>query len=218
MLGVTRILAFGDSMTAGTTSPPLTYTFALTPGLPQSYPYKLGELLTARYTSQTIETSNAGLAGETNRQGVDRIGFALREAQPEVVLLMEGANDLNQMSDLTGTDLTAAIDRSLGAMEDMVRDAQRNGAFVMLATLPPQREGGRRAGGFENLGRYNDGLKLLASRKGADIVDVNAQLPAALIGEDGLHPTEEGYQRLAQIFLDTLIAKYEQPATLAASR
>jgi lysophospholipase L1-like esterase len=215
---VTRILAFGDSITAGTTSPALSSAYALTSGLPQSYPYKLGDLLTARYTSQAIETLNAGIAGRTAIEDVGRLGGALSEAQPEVLLLMEGANDLNQSAHLTGAELTTAVDRALGAIEDMVRDAQRRGAFVMLGTLPPQRAGGRRAGGVAILGRYNDGLKLLASRKDAHIVDVNAQFPLSLIGEDGLHPTEQGYDRLAEIFMEALIAKYETPATVAAAR
>ena len=34
--------------------------------------------------------------------------------------------------------------------------------------------------------------------------------------EDGLHPTESGYQRLATIWLDAIKARYEQPAQSAA--
>src|SRR5687767_5755338 len=56
VLGVTRILAFGDSMTEGTTSTPVTtMMFRLDPGLSRSYPFKLQTLATARYNGQTIE-------------------------------------------------------------------------------------------------------------------------------------------------------------------
>jgi lysophospholipase L1-like esterase len=40
-------------------------------------------------------------------------------------------------------------------------------------------------------------------------------LPLSLIGEDGLHPTEQGYQKLAEIFFDAIKAKYEAPASTA---
>jgi len=60
VLNITRILAFGDSMTAGTTSAPLPLP-GLTAGLPRSYPFKLQTLVTMRYNGQTIEVANAGL-------------------------------------------------------------------------------------------------------------------------------------------------------------
>src|SRR4029453_12631701 len=63
-LGLTRILAFGDSMTEGTTSTPVTnQLFRLDAGLSRSYPFKLQTLATQRYSAQTIEVLNAGHAG-----------------------------------------------------------------------------------------------------------------------------------------------------------
>jgi hypothetical protein len=60
-LSVTRIVAFGDSLTAGTTSPdPMTLALVK----PDSYPYQLQDLLAARYTDQTIEVINEGCGGE----------------------------------------------------------------------------------------------------------------------------------------------------------
>lgn len=201
VLGITRILAFGDSMTQGTTSVPLPFA-TLTAGESQSYPYKLQSLLTERYTTQSVVALNAGSAGK--QAAVDRARFndALAEAKPELLLLMEGANDLN----VPGVSVNATVN----AMEDMVRDARRRGAFVMLATLPPQRPGpGSKAAPPDFLARYNTGLRAMAARKEAQLVDVNAQFPLGLIGQDGLHPTEAGYQRLAEIFLDAIKSKYE---------
>src|SRR6478672_4392547 len=63
VLGLTRVLAFGDSMTEGTVSPS-TALAALGAGLPQSYPFKLQTLLTARYSAQSIVVMNAGIAGK----------------------------------------------------------------------------------------------------------------------------------------------------------
>ena len=199
VVGVTHILAFGDSMTQGVVSaaPALR---ALTAGIPQSYPFKLQALMTARYTDQTITVLNAGLAGQRATEDRTRFNSALSEAKPELLLLLEGANDL-----ANGIGVTTTVD----AMEDMVRDATGRGVRVMLATLPPSRTGGPRALAPDTLRRYNDALKVMAAKKGAQLVDVNTLLPASLIGQDGLHPTEEGYQRLAEIFLDAIKGSYE---------
>lgn len=200
-LEVTKILAFGDSMTEGTTSAPLAgWRFVLDPGRPASYPFKLQTLITARYTSQTIAVYNAGKAGERASEAGDRFDRALREANPDVVLLLEGANDLNN---------GAGISATTNAMEDMVRLArEQRGKPVFLATLPPQRSGGK--GRAELVAAYNDSLKGMAARKGAIVVDIGAQFPLSLIGTDGLHPTEDGYQRFAEIWLDALKARYEK--------
>src|SRR5262245_40005464 len=117
-LKVTRILTFGDSMTAGTVSPALTL-HALDAGLPQSYPYKLQTLLAARYTAQTLSVFNAGIAGNRASQDRSRLGRSINESAPEVVILMEGANDLNS---IVGPSINAGVDATVAAMEDMVRD------------------------------------------------------------------------------------------------
>ena len=201
-LGITRILAFGDSMTAGTTSPTVV-PFALTAGKPESYPFKLQTLTSARYTAQAIEVYNAGTPGETTVEGNARFGGVLSESRAEAVLLMEGANDLN--NPVLSLDITSVT----GRMEDMVRLATGRGIQVFLATIPPQRAGGRNAAAPGLVDKYNGQLKVMAGKKGAILIDVNALLPLALIGQDGLHPTENGYQKLAEIWLDALKAKYE---------
>jgi lysophospholipase L1-like esterase len=83
----------------------------------------------------------------------------------------------------------------------------------MLGTLPPQRAGAPKAGAATFLNRFNDALKTMAAKKGAQVVDVNALLTLTEIGQDGLHPTEAGYQHLAEIWLDAIKAKYEKAAT-----
>jgi lysophospholipase L1-like esterase len=206
-LGITQILCFGDSMTAGTVSPALP-AFTLDAGRPESYPFKLQTLLTARYTAQTITVLNAGKAGESAEQARDRFNGALSEAKPQLLLLMEGANDLNTPNE------SIDVSEIVAAMEDMVRDATLRGIPVMVATIPPQRLGGKTAApGLVD--KFNGQLRMMASKKGAQLVDVNAMLPLSLIGQDGLHPTEAGYQKLAEIFLDAIKAKYEAPASRA---
>ena len=210
-LAIARILSFGDSMTAGTTSP--TYVpFRLTAGLTQSYPYKLQALLTARYSAQAVMVANAGRAGENVADSRTRARFAdaLSEAMPEIAILMEGANDLNSLRN--GMSNVTPI---MAAMEDLVRDATGRGIAVFLATIPAQRPGQKNTQKADLVDKYNAELKAMASNKGATLVDVNALLPLSFIGQDGLHPTEEGYGRLAEIFLDAIKAQYEISTTIA---
>jgi lysophospholipase L1-like esterase len=208
-VGVTRILAFGDSMTQGTTSPALP-TLSLTAGLPQSYPFKLQTLMTARYTAQTITVLNDGLAGEhvVGSAALARFSHDLSDSKPDLILLMEGANDLNDTRDM----VNAAITSIVSALEEMVKEAGRRRIPIMVGTLPPQRAP-RSASPF--IGRFNDAVRVMAAKKGGILVEVNARVPETLIGQDGLHPTEDGYQRIAEIYMDAIVSNYETSAAAA---
>lgn len=210
-LRITRILAFGDSMTAGTVSlAPLLYGFDA--GLPQSYPNKLQTLLGARYSAQTLSVFNFGIPGNKATQPGerDRLARAIRECSPELVILLEGANDLNNV---TGS-VNAYIDSIAGAMEDMVREAQGRGLPVFVSTLPEQRPGQPNTQNAALVPRYNSTLSSMCSKKGATLVDLYAMFPVSLIGRDGLHPTEAGYDKFAEIFLEAIRQQYEVPPSL----
>ena len=212
-LRITRILTFGDSMTSGTISPPLTFR-ALDAGLAQSYPFKLQTLLTARYSTQTVSVFNAGIAGRNAWQDRSRLASVIADTAPELVILLEGANDLNS---IVPPAVNAGIDATVAAMEDMVRDTVARNVPIIVATLPPQRPGGPKAGGVNYLSKYNTDLKTMSSKKGASLVDVNAQLPLELIGQDGLHPTELGYQTLADIMFEAIRVRYEVAPVTAST-
>jgi lysophospholipase L1-like esterase len=207
-LGVTRILAFGDSMTFGRTEPPVSSLRPLDAGMSQSYPYKLQTLFEKRYTAQSIQVFNLGIPGNLASQDRERFSREISNTKPEVALLLEGANDLNQPF-AAGEGVNERISKTVAALEDMVRDAGFRGLTVFLGTLPPQRPGGSRAGAASFLTRFNDAVEAMAQKKGAQIVDFESQLPLSLIGADGLHPTEEGYQRMAEIWLEALKTRYE---------
>jgi len=205
-LSVTRFLAFGDSMTEGTVSPAL--PGALTAGLPVSYPYKLQDRLTATYLTQTLVVLNAGRGGERADQGVRRLPDMMREAQPNVLLLMEGVNDLNNK---------AGIGPTIDAVRSMIRYARAQGVSVFVATLPPQRRGGLRANSVDLIPGFNDELRKTAAEEGATLVDVNSAFDLAWIGQDGLHPTDAGYSRLADIFFAAIRSAFEQPSRVTSS-
>lgn len=175
-----------------------------TPGAAASYPSKLQDRLTATYTGQTIVVLNAGRAGELAADGVRRLRDAIREARPHVLLLTEGVNDLNS---------NAGIGPTISAMESMIKYARAEGVAVFVGTLPPQRRGGLRANSVEIVAAFNDELRKTASAEGATLVDVNSAFDLAWIGQDGLHPTEAGYSRLAEIFFAAIQSAFELPSS-----
>jgi len=211
-LGITRILAFGDSMTAGTTSAPLPGVHGLDAGLPQSYVFKLQTLLTQRYSAQSVLVFNEGRAGNRAAEDQRRLIDAIRASNPEALLLLEGANDLNMVGNRD------AISPTIGALEVLIGEGVSRGVRVFIGTLPPQRVGGKSAAaGF--IGDFNEQIRKMAPDEGATLVDFFRSLTINDIGEDGLHPTEAGYQRMAEIWLDALKAAYEQPpSSLLADR
>jgi lysophospholipase L1-like esterase len=210
----TRFMAFGDSMTVGVVS--LRPSVLMSIPSPASYPGRLQVLLADRYTAQTPTVDDQGVSGEQASNAVSRFRDALRATQPEVVLLLEGANDLNYGG-------TSAIESAESAMGQMVVLSLQAGAIPFLASIPPQREGGYTVYHPEAVVPYNDRMKAVADYYGATFVDLHAGFGGTasteLIGPDGLHPTEAGYQKMADIFFAAIAAKLEVPASTApASR
>jgi lysophospholipase L1-like esterase len=212
-LGVSRILAFGDSITEGVDSPPmgfdtLSWNLPLTAGRSQSYPFKLKALMDARYTGQSIVVYNGGFAGRQAREDRERFSQAMSEGKPDLILLLEGANDLNAtLGENEG--INARVTSVVDALEDFVREATFRNIPVLIGTQTPQRPGGPKAGGVELLPRFNEALRTMAAKKNAGVVELS-QLPLSFIGQDGLHPSEAGYQRIAEMWLDAIKARYER--------
>jgi acyl-CoA thioesterase-1 len=209
-LAVTRIVAFGDSITEGVVSPALTTSLFVE--VAQSYPTKLRGLMAARYRSQAITVLNAGRAGERAADATARFADAVKEGQPEVVLLMHGANDLVALG-------RRGVSPAIGGIETMIKEATRRGAQVFLATLPPQREGSPKGVATSLVAEYNRELVKAAAEEGARLIDMNAALSLSDVGADGLHPTEDGYQKIAGVFQSALATVFERaPATASAAR
>jgi lysophospholipase L1-like esterase len=204
-LAKTKLLAFGDSLTAGTTSPAPSI---LTLNIEDSYPTKLLALLSQRYQDQTIVVKNAGQAGEKIDEGRARLSGVLDANDPEVLLLLEGANDLN-------TRRGDAISTIIHGLEDMAGKAERRNIAVFLATFPPQNPAGKRGNGANYVPELNQKIRALAADEGAILVDLYAGFGGSwvgYIGEDGLHPTPQGYDRMAEIWRDKIQEIYDRPA------
>ncbi len=81
-----RILAYGDSLTAG---------YRLQPS--DSYPKQLEALM--RADGYKVEITNGGVSGDTSAQALSRLEWSLKKGPFDYVLLCVGANDgLRQLS------------------------------------------------------------------------------------------------------------------------
>ncbi|HUF24284.1 MAG TPA: SGNH/GDSL hydrolase family protein [Vicinamibacterales bacterium] len=210
---VTKIMAFGDSLTEG--DPPEPGEVRLmpahdpsTPGGRTSYPYKLSTILKTTYTEQAaqIQVFNLGLGGEQANSSVTRarLSDALAAHQPEVVLLMHGTNDL-----LAAAPQNATVD----AVEELIKIAQQHPGVqrVFLASLPPQLPSTQRITYPDDVPIYNDRLRNLALATGAKFVDIFPNIDTqTMMDPDGLHINEAGNQRIAEVFYAALKPFYHR--------
>jgi lysophospholipase L1-like esterase len=209
-LSRTRFLAFGDSFTAGEVTNPTSlspsgiHKLIVVPAA--SYPTLLQSQMRSTYASQSgaIAVQNSGEPSERILDGVQRFPGVFEASRPEVVLLMEGANGLPQV----GPDI------STGLMRIMVQTAKTGGARVFVGSMIPQVAGRPRATTpvSETLA-YNSVLQIMSTQESVTYVDLyNPMLAdaATLIGSDGLHPTEAGYRKIADLFFAAIRPQLEE--------
>jgi lysophospholipase L1-like esterase len=230
-LSLTRFLAFGDSITAGEI---VSEGFSIVNGLRVrplvvdpylNYPIVLSQKLAIQYQSQQPRPAvkNAGLPGETTSAGVIRLPREIALAdQPQVLLLLEGANDLGRDSSVI---LPAALD-----IATMIRMAKGSGLRVFVGTLPPQNPAAPTGSGPSCIARnggaglvvpYNTALKIVVGQEGVTLVDVYEAFNGdvtTLIDCDGLHPTAAGYDVIAGAFFTAIKQSLEVPATTSSLR
>jgi lysophospholipase L1-like esterase len=203
-LRLTRFLAFGDSITSGEVVVPGTGDSETMPAR-EPYPSVLERLLRARYPGQSIIVTNAGKGGELAVEALPRFGGALRLANSEAVIILEGINDLYRG---TLPDNLENMMRGVGAL---AAEARNRGVRTYIATLTPTRPG-RRYVPIGIVQAANARLRDGARGEGAQLIDLFTPLSADVnntIGSDGLHPTELGYRRIAEAVFDALRSDLE---------
>jgi lysophospholipase L1-like esterase len=211
-LRFTNFLAFGDSITAGTESAPV--SLGLDNLNPWTYTVLLRNRLAARYTLQTLIMWNEGSGGEFTTQGLIRLRPLLLQFRPEVLLLMEGTNDL--------LDGSRGADTAIVNLRQMIALAKSLNVQVALATVPPQRPNGVRNRGAVAaiVPAFNDRIRALAASEGVVLVDVHAAMRdnLNLIGVDDLHPTVTGFNVIADTFYEAIVRSFQAPAASASLR
>jgi acyl-CoA thioesterase I len=174
-----RIVAFGDSLTAG-----------LGVGSHESYPAQLQQQLDA--LGYRYRVVNAGVSGETTAGGLRRVPWILN-SKPEIVIVELGAND-----GLRGLSL----DQTKQNLDRIIRQLRTAGVHVILAgmKLPPN-YGTEYRTGFESI------YPSLAASHRVPLIPFfleGVAASAALNQADGIHPTKDGYRIIVQQILTTL--------------
>jgi acyl-CoA thioesterase-1 len=168
-----RLVAFGDSLTAG---------FGAEPGA--SYPDFLQKLIDRKHYPWHV--INAGISGDTSTDGVARIPTVL-DMKPEIVILELGAND-----GLRGIPVEATRSN----LEQIIVALQNANAKVVLAgmTLPPNY-------GPDYIRPFERVFTGLAEKYKLTLIPfllAGVGGNRSLMQQDGLHPTGEGNRRVAE--------------------
>ena len=185
--GIPKIVAFGDSLTAG---------FGVSPD--ESYPAQLQKKLDqAGYRYRVV---NAGVSGDTTAGGVRRIDWVLK-SRPQIVVLELGAND-----GLRGL----AVEQIRTNLELIIQRLQAAGVTVVLAGMKLPLNYGvdyteRFAAMYVELARkYRLGMMPFF------LEGVGAQV--ALNQADGIHPTGAGYRIIVEHLMPVLEPLLAKPA------
>jgi lysophospholipase L1-like esterase len=201
-LSVMNVLAFGDSLTAGA----MTVGGQLVVDPSVAYPTDLQMLLGQRYTAQRIVVVGDGVVGETALQGAARLPGELASHRPDVVLLLEGVNDLH------GPLPDGGIPEALSGISTMIQETRSAGIQILVGTLTPANPGALPPDTAALIASFNAQLIPLAQANGATVVDLYSAFLTDVpdwIGPDGLHLTVAGYEEMAQLFFSAIRTNFE---------
>ena len=176
-----KIVAFGDSLTAG---------YGLQPS--QSYPSLLQKRLKA--DGYEYEVVNAGISGDTSAGGVRRIDWSL-EDQVKIVIVELGANDILRLQPVED------LKKNLGTI---IEKAKAKGAIVLLAGMEAPTNSG-----VDYRKAVHEAYLDLAKEHQVTLIPFFLEGVAgmeSLNQGDGIHPTVEGTKIVAET-----VYKYLRP-------
>jgi lysophospholipase L1-like esterase len=206
-------LAFGDSITSchnGT-------DYGNFPNC--GYPGRVLQHLKTSY-GRDYAFYNQGVRGEITSDGISRIAYIIADPfnncgagtgaclyptgipvpSPDLILIMEGTNDLN-----------AGIDPLIieSNLHSMVSTAHQAGKRVIIATITPAfgtAEEERQA----RIVQFNPRIYEIAAYHQIPIADVYERFvnypdwETALMDSDGLHPNDRGFEVMAEVFYEVI--------------
>ncbi|WP_028511247.1 SGNH/GDSL hydrolase family protein [Ruminococcus sp. NK3A76] len=164
------------------------------------------------YTGWSIDRIEESITG--SRMGVSNIlPKRIEKFQPDVVTLMIGTNDI-----LSNYELDTAGDR-LSALIDAMLEKMPEGSVLFLATLPDMDATNNTYIDKDTftveymdkcISDYNYMVKGLVDKKKQEGKNIRlADVSTVLVKSDlydGVHPSEEGYKKLADFWYDTITA------------
>ncbi|MEQ8469948.1 MAG: arylesterase [Marinoscillum sp.] len=169
------ILFFGNSITAG-------YNLEVREAFPALIQERLDSL------GYAYKVVNAGLSGETSAGGLNRIEWVLQTV-PDIFILELGAND-----GLRGLDLDETKKNLKGIIEK-VRKANPEVKIILAGMqVPPNL-------GKEYTGRFREMFKEIARESETELIPFLLKDVAGIADlnlSDGIHPTPEGHEIVAE--------------------
>lgn len=165
-----NILAFGDSL-----------TFGVGAKAGEDYPSQLAELT-------GLEVNNSGISGETTSQGLSRFEDVLAETQPELIILLEGGNDILRNQNLQQTKAN---------LSSMIKAAHKANIEVVLVGVPTKSLFLSDASIYKELASEHRVIYV------QDVVGDLLKQPK--LKSDTIHLNGEGYRILAEEITATLL-------------
>jgi len=182
-----KIIAFGDSLTAGY-------------GLPisESYPALLERELKSR--GLNVNVINSGVSGETTRGNLERAVF-IRDQNPDVVLLGIGGNDALRLLAVEETR------NNIAKTIEILKSGDNPPSVVLLQMQAPVNVGLEYKKIFDNL--YQE---LAEEYELALLPFITAEVFLQNENKlsDGIHFNKQGYQKIVELYLVEPITKIIQ--------
>ena len=195
--GVTYALAFGDSITYGKEyiNSVSIETAGYTQYLANKYTKKVREMEVIKSGVPAENTAKHEDDTGDVLQGIVRLPEELEKYYySKYVLILEGTNDAFR-NHFTAEEIA----ENLGLMADMVRD---KGMIPVLATLLPRFDGAS-----YRAEAVSEAIVPMAQLRGVTLCDFQDDFPKNpnLFSDKRLHPDQEGYEKMAEIWLETLL-------------
>lgn len=192
------LLAFGDSISIGFREPGVDCDRPATTA--RGYIEHLVELLAD--DGWSLGWSASGVCGELTFGGVTRLDDVLAADDADVVLIMEGTNDMSR-----GGSNLISLEAVQDNLELMVAKVQQAGRQPVLASTIPYGSGADRQASLNNrAARLSDRLRDWAGQQDVPFADpynflvVIPNLFTTYYHPDGYHLTADGNERLARAF------------------
>lgn len=197
------IVVFGDSITNASTEMPET----------QRWPLLLEQALKRKFPTKTIRVVNAGVGGNTSREGLARLEKDVLRHKPDCVVVQFGGNDATPEP-----NRRVSLDEYRANLDAMRKGSASVGAKMVLATFPPivDRNHVWWYAAFKDFGgqdafveQYREITRRFAEENGLGLIDLDRAIrrnPDEFILKDGVHLTAEGNKVTAELVFTHLTA------------
>lgn len=179
-----KIVAFGDSLTAGYDLP-----------AKEAYPAQLeSKLLEAGFSVQTI---NSGVSGETSRGNLERAEF-IRSQNPDIVLLGIGGNDA--LRSLPVAETKNNIEKTI----QILQKGERPPKVILLQMQSPLNSGFSYKQSFDSI------YPSLAKKYDLELVPFITKeifFNSTNLLPDGIHLNKKGYEEVVKQYIFPAVVK-----------